>query len=57
MVVLSLDDNYHQMVKPLHENFRVKVFSDDSIIIQWTTFMGQNNQKLILGKKLIKIIS
>jgi len=32
MIVLSLDGNYHQMVKPLQENVRMKVFFDNSIV-------------------------
>jgi hypothetical protein len=56
MIVLSLDGSYYQMVKPLQENFRVKIFLMIVLLIQWTTFLGQNNQKFIFKWILIKVI-
>jgi len=45
------------MAKQSHENYRMKVVFDSNYqYIQWTTFMGHNNKKLILGGNLIKVL-
>ncbi len=56
MIIPSLDDNYHQMVKQSHENYNMKMVFNGSIIYRMNYHHVKNNKNLILGRIIIKLI-